>query len=167
MLVAEFPALRVIIAGDGDEREHLRRLVLDYGLHKSVLMIGERSDVPDVLRALDVAVLSSDFEGTPLAVIEYMAAGLPVVGTHVGGMPDLIGDGVHGLLVPPRDAGALAAAIAALLQDPARREAMGARARERQQREFSLDATVRRLEELYQCLYQQSPRGRAEISRSQ
>jgi glycosyltransferase involved in cell wall biosynthesis len=166
VLVAEFPALRVIVAGDGPERERLGRLVVDYRLDKSVLLVGERSDVPDVLCALDVAVSSSDFEGSPLAVIEYMAAGLPVVATRVGGIPELIGDGVHGLLVPPRAARELAAAIATLLRDPTRRGEMGARARERQQREFSLDATVRRLEDLYECLYQQSERGCAERLRT-
>ena len=82
------------------------------------MLLGLRRDVPDVLAALDVAVCPSDSEGSPLSVMEYMDAGLPVVGTRVGGVPDLIDEGVEGLLVPRRDPAALAAALARLLRDP-------------------------------------------------
>ena len=71
------------------------------------MFLGVRTDVPDVLAALDVAVSSSDFEGSPLSVMEYMEAARPVVATRVGGVPDLIDDGVHGLLVEPQDPAAL------------------------------------------------------------
>ena len=67
------------------------------------MLLGRRLDVPDLLAALDVAVCSSDYEGSPLSVMEYMEAGLPIVATRVGGVPDLIDDGVHGLLVEPGD----------------------------------------------------------------
>ena len=84
-----------------------------------------RTDVPDVLDALDVAVSSSDFEGSPLSVMEYMEAARPVVATRVGGVPDLIDDGVHGLLVEPQDPAAFAAAVAQLLRDPGPRRGDG------------------------------------------
>jgi glycosyltransferase involved in cell wall biosynthesis len=116
--------------------------------------------VPALLDALDVAVLSSDYEGSPLSVMEYMAAGLPVVSTRVGGVPELVEDGREGLLVPPRDPAALADAIGRLLRDPAEAERLGANGRERQRREFSLDAMVRRIEELYEELWLASPRRR-------
>jgi glycosyltransferase involved in cell wall biosynthesis len=90
--------------------------------------------------------------------MEYMAAGLPVVATRVGGVPELIEHGVHGLLVPRRDVDALAGAVASLLRDPALRAEMGARARERQRLEFDIDATVRRLEALYEELFSASRR---------
>ena len=87
------------------------------------MFLGVRTDVPDVLAALDVAVSSSDFEGSPLSVMEYMEAARPVVATRVGGVPDLIDDGVHGLLVEPQDPAGFAAAVAQLLRDPERARA--------------------------------------------
>jgi glycosyltransferase involved in cell wall biosynthesis len=81
--------------------------------------------------------------------MEYMDAGLPIVATAVGGVPDLIDDGVHGLLVPPRDAAALAGAVAALLDERERGRELGARARERRRTESDIDTLVRRLEALY------------------
>jgi glycosyltransferase involved in cell wall biosynthesis len=114
-----------------------------------VVLLGARTDVPEVLAALDVAVCASHWEGSPLSVMEYMASGLPIVATAVGGVPDLIEPGVHGLLVAPGDPVALAGAVARLLRDPAAARAMGRRARERQRREFDLGVMVRRLERLY------------------
>lgn len=149
LLAPEFPALRVVIAGTGPEEERLRALASG----TPVVLAGHRRDVPDLLAALDVAAQSSDFEGSPLAVMEYMAAALPVVATAVGGVPDLIDDDVHGLLVPPRDAPALAAGIARLLRDEPLRRRLGESARERQRQEFDAASMVRRFEELYEELY--------------
>ena len=114
-----------------------------------MLFLGVRTDIPDVLAALDIAVSSSDFEGSPLSVMEYMEAARPVVATRVGGVPDLIDDGVHGLLVEPQDPAAFAAAVAQLLRDPERAREMGRRGQERRRAEFDIDVMVRRLEELY------------------
>ena len=143
------PDVQVLIAGDGPEHDALTALTHDLGLDGSVHLLGRRADVPDVLRALDVAVCCSNSEGSPLSVMEYMQAGLAVVATAVGGVPDLIEPGVHGLLVPPRDPPALAAALAELLGEPERARAMGDRARERQRAEFDIDVLVQRLEALY------------------
>jgi glycosyltransferase involved in cell wall biosynthesis len=148
-LAREWPGIQVLIVGDGLERPALERLAGAVGAQDTVRFLGQRTDVPDVLRALDVAVCCSDFEGSPLAVMEYMDAALPVVATRVGGVPDLIESGVHGLLVPPGDPDAIAAAIAELLRDPERRRSMGARGRERRRTEFDIDVLVRRLEDLY------------------
>jgi glycosyltransferase involved in cell wall biosynthesis len=155
-LVARRPGVRVLIAGDGPERARLEGLVAELGLSRSVRLLGARDDVPDVLAALDVAVTCSDFEGTPLSVLEYMEAALPVVATRVGGLPHMLEDGVHGLLVPRRDPAALAEALDTLLGDPARRRAMGAAGRERRRAEFDLDVMVARVEELYERLYANS-----------
>jgi glycosyltransferase involved in cell wall biosynthesis len=156
----EFPELRVLVAGDGPERGRLEEEVRRLDLGGTVLLLGIRRDVPALLDALDVAVLSSDYEGSPLSVMEYMAAGKPVVSTRVGGVPDLVEDGVHGLLVEPRDPAALAAAIGRLLRDPAEARRLGEQGRERQRRELSLDAMVRRVEQLYEELWLASPRRR-------
>ena len=165
-LLSEFPALRILVAGVGPEEERLRSLAAELGLESAVTMLGLRSDVPDVLAALDVFVSSSDFEGTPLALIEAMAAGRPIVATRVGGVPDLIDEGVHGLLVEPRDAEALARVVAELLRDPKRRAELGARALERQRRELGVDLMIRRLEDLYESLFLASARARHELRAS-
>ena len=148
-LAPEHPGLRVLIAGEGPEREGLEALIDELELGATVTLLGLRRDVPDVLAALDVAVVSSDFEGTPLAVLEYMDAGLPVVATRVGGLPDLIEHGRHGLLVEPGAPDQLAEAIATLLRNPDQARELGALGRERRRAEFSIDNTVRTLERLY------------------
>jgi glycosyltransferase involved in cell wall biosynthesis len=152
----------VLIAGSGVEEQRLREQIGEAGLEETVLLLGTRTDVPDLLAAADVAVCCSDFEGTPLSVMEYMAAGKPVVATRVGGLPELIEHGVHGLLFESRDVAGLAGAIGELLGDQERRTRFGERARVRQQREFDLDSTLRRLEELYEMLYLHTERARTE-----
>jgi glycosyltransferase involved in cell wall biosynthesis len=161
-LVAQFAELRVLIVGHGPVEDELQRLVAEAALEETVLFLGRRNDVPDVLDGIDIAVCCSDREGSPLSVMEYMAAGKPVVATSVGGVPDLIDDGVHGLLVPPRRPNELADAIALLLSDRDRRLQMGERARLRQQEEFSLAAFVRRVEDLYDELFSQTSRAKRE-----
>src|SRR5918994_842049 len=151
-LRGRFTALRVVIVGDGPERPALERQIGELGLGETVTMLGHRSDVPDVLRAFDVAVCSSNFEGTPLSILEYMEAGLPVVATRVGGVPDLIESGEHGLLVEPGDPGALANALAELLGDQPRGAEMGRRGRERRRREFDIEVTVGHVERIYEAL---------------
>jgi glycosyltransferase involved in cell wall biosynthesis len=148
-LTGEWPELQVVLVGDGPERAALEQLTRELGLESTVRFLGSRTDVPRVLRALDIAACSSDFEGSPAAILEYMDAGLPVVATAVGGIPDLIEPGVHGLLVPAGDPDALAEALAELLRDPERARQMGARGQERRRSEFDLDVMIRRLEDLY------------------
>ena len=151
-LLPRHPGLRVLIPGIGPEEESLRALARELGAERAATFLGTRGDVPDYLAALDVAVNSSDFEGSPLSVMEFMAAGKAIVATRVGGVPDLIEDGAHGLLVPPRDPEALAGALARLLGDTALQARFGAAARERQQREFTVEAMVSRFEGLYERL---------------
>lgn len=161
LLATDFPEIRVVIAGRGPEEARLRSLVASLSLEERVKLLGPRRDIPDVLETLDVAVNCSDFEGTPLAVLEYMAAGKAIVATRVGGVPDLIADGADGVLVERDNPGALAAAVAALLRDPGRRRELGARARERQRRDFDIGVTVRRFEDLYEALSSAGARGPA------
>ena len=152
-LLPRWPGLRVVIAGEGAERLRLEALAAELELGETLVMLGARDDVPDVLRALDVAVVSSDFEGSPLSVMEYMEAGLPVVAAAVGGLPQMIDDGVHGVLVPRRDPVALAGALEGLLADPQRRRTLGAAARRRRRTEFDLGVMFTRIEHLYEELY--------------
>jgi len=153
VLVTRCPGLRVVIVGEGSERPRLEALAAELGLGDTLLLLGARDDVPDILQALDVAVTASDFEGSPLSVMEYMEAGLPVVATAVGGLPQMIHDGVHGVLVPRRDPGALADAIAGLLADPGRRRELGDAGRARRRAEYDLGVMVTRIERLYEELH--------------
>jgi glycosyltransferase involved in cell wall biosynthesis len=127
-LLARVPGVRVLIAGDGDLMESLRAQVAGLGIADQVVFAGHRTDVPDLLGALDVFCISSLYEGTPLALFEAMAAGKAIVSTSVDGCREVLEDGVTGVLVPPGDAGALAAGLERVLCDPAQREALGRQA---------------------------------------
>lgn len=119
------------------------------GLGGRVKFLGARTDVPDLLAAADIGVLASHEEGFPNAVLEAMAARLPVVATRAGGIPEAIDDGATGLLVPVRAPAELGAALARLIADPASRRAMGERARARVEVEFALDACAQAYARLY------------------
>ena len=127
----QHPAGRLVIVGDGPLRGDLVRLAGTLGLSDRVRFLGERRDIPQLLRAFDLFVLSSVSEGMPLTVLEAMAAGVPVVATRVGGVPEAVVDRETGWLVPPGDPESMAGAVLALLADPARRAALGRRAQER------------------------------------
>ncbi len=156
LLREEVPSAVVLVVGGGDggpEEGRLHALAAELGLGEGLRFLGERSDVPDLVAAFDVAALSSDFEGSPLSVMEYMEAGKPVVATRVGGLPDLVEEGVSGLLVDPQDPGALAAALAEVLRDPERAARMGEAGRVRRRETFSIEATARAVGELYEELH--------------
>jgi glycosyltransferase involved in cell wall biosynthesis len=149
MLTERFPDVSFRIAGEGEQRGELEDHVRQAALAGRFDLPGKQTDVPGFLAGLDVAVLSSRAEGMPNAVLEYMAAGRPIVATAVGAVPELITDGVHGLLVPPDDAGALAAAIARLLADRVLAGQLAEAARRRAVERYSRRAMVRRFEEFY------------------
>ena len=141
-LAREVPDARVLIVGGGELERALARQVRLLRLEGRVILTGFRSDVPSVLKALDLFVMSSVTEGLGTSVLDAMAAGLAVVGTRAGGIPESVVDGRTGLLVPPGDATALARAIADLLQDGERRRAFGAAGRQRVHGVFSAERMV-------------------------
>ncbi len=147
-----FPAARLVVVGDGELRSALEAQAQALGLQSSVIFAGQRTDVPEILAALDAFTLPSLWEGLPNAALEAMAAGLPVIATRVGGVPEVVVDEVTGLLVPPGDSNALAEAIVRLLQDPDGRQAMGQAGRERVRAHFSVERMVRETEALYEEL---------------
>ena len=151
-LAREHPDLTFSVAGDGDMRGPLEASARERGLADRFHLPGAVADVPGFLGGLDVAVLPSRSEGMSNALLEYMAAGRPIVATAVGAAPELIEDGVHGLLVPPGDAGRLAAAINRLLWQPrlARRLAEAARRRARDR--YGREAMVERFTDFYEGL---------------
>jgi glycosyltransferase involved in cell wall biosynthesis len=156
------PEARILIVGDGPERDALTALVQELGLAGVVVFAGVRTDVGDLLAASDIVASSSAFEGSPLALMESLGAGKPVVATRVGGVPEIVRDGLEGLLVPPGDPTALADALLTLLRDSGLRDRMGAAGRERQRTEFDIGVMVNRLEALYESLFAKTERARRE-----
>jgi glycosyltransferase involved in cell wall biosynthesis len=159
VLAAAGNKFRLVIVGDGPERGKLERAIARSNLGDVVILTGIRLDVPDLLAAMDVAVCSSDWEGGPLSILEYMQAGIPVVATNVGGIPEMVTDGVTGLLVPPRDPEAMAAAIGRLLDDPGEARSFGEAGTERQRAEYRMETMVERVEKRYEELVAASRRG--------
>jgi glycosyltransferase involved in cell wall biosynthesis len=148
-LRGRFPDMRFLIAGDGPERERLGLQVRALGLDAHITFLGERTDVPDLLAAMDVFAFPSLFEGHPNAVLEAMASELPVVASDIPGNNEIVRDGVNGYLVPAQDAAALAEKIALLAADPSRRQALGAAGRRHVAERFSIPAAARQFELLY------------------
>lgn len=142
-------ALHLVVIGDGPETPALGRAVAEAGAGPFVHLPGARSDVHRLLPALDVFALPSLTEGLPLSILEAMAAGLPVVASSVGGLPDVVGEGETGYLVPPGDAAALREKLVALARDPAAAAAMGARARALAVARHSLEAVSDAYMQLY------------------
>jgi glycosyltransferase involved in cell wall biosynthesis len=124
------PRLRLALVGDGEERPGLERLAAELGVAAGVRFLGYRRELRPLFAAADIAVLSSDNEGTPVSLIEAAAAGLPAVATDVGGVREVVGEGT-GVLVPRGDARALADALVRLASDPQRRRSCGHAARQR------------------------------------
>jgi glycosyltransferase involved in cell wall biosynthesis len=146
---ASDPRARLLFVGGGELRADLEGQIYALGLQDKVHLLGVRSDIPEVLNAADVFVLSSDYEGNPLSVMEAMAAGKPVICTAVGGVPELVEDGGGGLLVPPGDAKALACAMRRMLEDPRARASMGGASAKRAVERFDLQAMTEAYEDLY------------------
>jgi glycosyltransferase involved in cell wall biosynthesis len=141
----------LVLVGDGWQRAEVEAEVARLGLTPRVHLLGLRRDVPELLRTFDVFMMSSSREGLPRTLPQAMAAGLPVVATHVGGIPDAVHEGETGFLVPSGDVAALADRLERLVSDPALRVRLGEGGRRRVE-EFSVETMVRRTEALYERL---------------
>lgn len=140
--------IRFLLVGQGQRFDEIAALVATRGLGGTVSLLGYREDVAAVLGAADLLVLSSDHEGLPVAIMESLALGVPVVSTAVGGIPEAIDDGVQGLLVPARDPEALADAIERVCRDDDLRARLGAGATERSGA-FDAAVATSRIEAIY------------------
>jgi glycosyltransferase involved in cell wall biosynthesis len=140
-----------VVVGDGDRREELAKTDLARSLGKRLVWAGFQHDIPAICFASDVVALTSDNEGTPVCLIEAQAAGVPVVGTRVGGVETVVLDGETGFVVG-RDARSLAAAVQRLLDDPALGERFGQRGRDHSLRLFSVERLVADIDRLYRTL---------------
>lgn len=138
-----------LVVGDGPEQSGLERLAHEWGIADHVRFLGNLNPVTRVLPLLDVGVLSSYTESFPVSVLEIMAFKKPVVVTDVGGLREMIDDGVEGFVVPPRDADSLAERIRLLLEDRQRAALMGARGRQRVESEWTAERMARQFEQLF------------------
>jgi len=147
-----FPELKVAIVGEGSEKEELRRYVKQSGLSEKITFMGLCEDIRGILSALDIMVIPSLNEGMGRSLLEAQALGIPVIATNVGGIPEVVKDGMTGILVPPRDSPALARAIIKLLKDRSLREKMGEEARKWVDQRFSAETMVKKVADLYEKL---------------
>jgi glycosyltransferase involved in cell wall biosynthesis len=136
-VLVEFPKAKFVVVGEGPDRDRLERLIDDLKIRESISMLGRRDDMPSVYASLDVMVSSSRQEGLPMAILEGMASGLPLVATDVGDVATMVLDGRTGVLVPAGDKNLLAGAIVELLRDSAKRTHFGKAARQLIEDEFS------------------------------
>jgi glycosyltransferase involved in cell wall biosynthesis len=147
--------VRFVMVGDGPLRIAAEELAAELGIAERVVFCGWWSDIPGLLEATTVSVLSSRHEGLPCSVVESLAAGVPVVATAVDGTPEVVRPGVNGELVAPGDPASLAEAVLGILDDDRRRESMSAAAAQGLE-DFDRDRMVRQLEDLYECLFRRN-----------
>ncbi|MEI6126847.1 MAG: glycosyltransferase [Pseudomonadota bacterium] len=146
--------VKLILVGDGELREEIEKKIGFYNLFDKVELMGTREDVPDLLAQSDIFVMSSRYEGLPLTVLEAMASGLPIVATHIGGVPDIVHNNVNGILVEPENPNALARGIVELVKNADLRKNMGGRSRKLSD-QYDINKTQREYEKLYVALYTQ------------
>ncbi len=148
-LLKTWPQFCCVFVGAGELRDSLHRTAMDLGVERGCRFVGVRDDIADVLAAADVVVLPSLSEGFPFVLLEALAMGCPVVASRVNGVPELIEDHKTGLLVPPRDPQALAAAIREILSDPTAASKMGAVGRAVVRERFTVDRMVADTTEIF------------------
>lgn len=146
----DYPKVRFVLIGDGRERTNIEQKIVELGLQQYFIFLGRRTDVPQLLSCCDVSVLPSWAEGLPNAVIESLAAGLPVVATRVGGIPEIIEDGESGLLVPPHDPDSLASAILRVLNNPDLAQQLRYAGRDRVRIVFGFERLLKDTQDLYE-----------------
>ncbi len=153
LVAARHPDVRFVVAGEGDQRPELEALIRELDLADRFELPGRADDVPGFLRGVDIAVLSSRSEGAPNVIMEYMAAGKPIVATDVGGVGEMVRHEETGFLVPSEDVEKLADAVSCLLSDPAQAGCLAQAGCEQAFAEFGLATQTRRYETFYRDCY--------------
>lgn len=151
LVLERFPNIVFLLAGDGPLRTELEGEARQLGIIDAVRFLGTRSDVPDLLRLADLFILPSVSEGMPVALLEAMMVGLPVIASQVEGVDEIVQDGQNGLTVPPADPKALSQAILRLALDAELRQRLGAQAKSFVENRFTLEAMCHRYLELFQA----------------
>ena len=151
-VVSRRPHTRLLIVGEGSERATLERAIAETGLERSITLLGLRSDIRELLAISTAFVFPSISEGLPISVLEAMAAGKPVIASRVGPMPEMVEDGVSGILVAPQDPAALADAVDRLMTSPALALQMGQHGQAIAKQRFSIEAAAKAMEALYRTV---------------
>ena len=146
------PDARFILVGEGHLAQSLEKMRDDLGLKDKVILLGGRRDIPEVLAAMDIYVITSRREGLPLSLIEAMMAGKPIVSTRAGGIPEAVADGQDAVLVDPDDRDAFVSALLSLAADPARMRALSASAKAKAVATYSARSILETLERIYASL---------------
>jgi len=154
----DIPTARLVYVGDGPLRSQIQELVSRENLHSKVSFLGYRPDAPNIAGLFDVFVMTSRWEGTPMALLEAMARACPVIVTKVGEVPNVIDHGYNGILVDPGHPEQTATGLRGLLTNPESAQQMGLRARERIKTDYSIHTYVEKLAELYEDLLSTKPR---------
>ncbi len=149
LVLRRVPDARLLVVGEGSLLTELAWQARELGIERRVIFTGRRDDIPAVTAALDVAALPSYREAQGMVILEAMALSRPVVATNVGGIPEMIEDGVSGLLVPPHDPDALAAAIVRLLLDHPYADTIARRGHDVAHQRFSIEFMIRAVEDIY------------------
>jgi glycosyltransferase involved in cell wall biosynthesis len=150
MLLKDYPQIKMVFAGEGRRRRRMKVWIDELGISKNVFLLGHREDVADVISSFDISLLASyASEGIPQFVLQSMAAGKPVIGTTIGGIPEVVRDGVNGLIVPPMDPEAIAAAVKKIISTNGMKEKMGEAGRTMAQEKHSTEHMLDDLELLY------------------
>ena len=155
-VIVKNPKVIFLLAGTGPLENELRKYAHALGLSKAVRFLGHVSDRAALYHSLDALLMPSDFEGTPMVLLEAMASGLPVVASAVDGIAEVCSDGVDALLIPPRDVAGYAAELERLIADAALRERIGANARQKILARYEICSLVRRIENLYEEILENS-----------
>jgi glycosyltransferase involved in cell wall biosynthesis len=152
ILGEKFPDLRLLIVGDGPAKNQLQELAKKLGINSSVIFTGHRDDVLNLVSCLDVFVLPSLSEGIPMALLEAMAVGVPVVASNVGGIPEVLEDGKTGILIPARDEKIMANVCQNLLEHKETRELLAIKAKKVVEERFSAAAMAEKVAQIYRSL---------------
>lgn len=153
-----FPKTVFVFAGDGPQEENIKKKMQELNLTNNVFLLGLRHDIPDILKSLDIFVLPTLQESLPQSVMQAMAMGRPVIATTVGGLPEVVEDGISGILVEPENPHALSEAVISLLKDKERMKKMGDAGRKIAQEKYSVDAMVERMYNFYESLIRERKR---------
>ncbi|HTZ11604.1 MAG TPA: glycosyltransferase family 4 protein [Candidatus Margulisiibacteriota bacterium] len=149
LIAGSFPEVSFILIGDGALRKDIEKLISSSHLEGKIILTGWRRDIPEILSAMDIFVLTSLWEGLPIVVLEALASGKPVVATNTGGISEVIHEGKNGFLVPPRDTGLLCEKLSLLLKDRELRMRLGAEAGRTLNQDFFTDNMLKSTQDLY------------------
>jgi glycosyltransferase involved in cell wall biosynthesis len=155
-LLQRLPRSKIVLVGDGPLRGELEELAEKEKVEENLIFAGFRSDIRDILSAIDVLVVPSLLEGFPMITLEGMAMAKPIIATRIDGIKEQIVDGESGILIPPRDPGAIAEAIVRLSTEKELAQNLGLEGRRRVEKEFTVERMVSETEKVYQSLYEQT-----------